>query len=81
MTIDDVVGIRAASYWQTSEPSSGASASAGKRRLRNARAASIPAGVASRAPFVGSKIGPGVSSASLKPRFALPGIPYIRRSP
>src|SRR5437763_1241344 len=42
------------SYWQTSLATSGASASAGKRRARNRRAASTPAGATSRDAVVGS---------------------------
>ena len=51
------------------------------RAIESGRALLAEAIVASREPPVGSKIGPDESSATLKPRFALPGMPYISRSP
>ena len=78
MSIDDVVRIRRRlSYWQTSDPTSGARASAGNRRAR------IRARMFRRCrrdvtlAVVGSNAGPDVSSAILKPRFTFPGMPYI----
>ena len=64
-----------ASYWQTSPPTKGAWAKAGKRRARNARTDAMPSAATARSPEVGSNIGPGVSSATLNARPSLPGMP------
>src|SRR5438309_267578 len=63
------------SYWHTRASSSGAPASPGNRYPRYSRAARSPSAVACRSPAVGSNGGPRVSSATLKPRHRLPGIP------
>src|SRR2546428_668559 len=69
------------SYWHTRASSSGAPARPGKRYPRYARAARSPSAVACRSPAVGSNGGPRVSSATLKPRHRLPGMPYMKRAP
>src|SRR2546422_10596221 len=69
------------SYWHTRASSSGAPASPGNRYPRYSRAARSPSPVACRSPAVGSNGGPRVSSATLKPRHRLPGIPYMKRAP
>ena len=63
------------SYWQTRVSTSGASFMAGKRSARYSRMALRPSGFTTRSPLVGSKVGPRVSSAILKPRPWLPGMP------
>ena len=63
------------SYWQTRLSTSGAWASAGKRRTRKSREAARPAGVTWRSSASGSMGGPCASNASLKPRASRSGIP------
>ena len=66
-------GVR--SYWHTRVSKIGASASAGRRSRKYARAASTDSGNTVRSPCVGSKLGPLKSSATFTPRDSADGKP------
>src|SRR6516225_7363532 len=63
------------SYWQTRVSTTGASFRAGKRWARKSRTAASPSGVVTREPVSGSKGGPWLSRAALKPRPSRSGMP------
>ena len=70
------------SYWQTSEPSSGAAASAGNRCVeKRARPPRCRPGVASRVPSVGSNAGARRVVRDLEAAIRVPGNAVDHRSP